>query len=102
MSGTPGAAQIAGRLWDVAPGGTEQTLVARGLMRPTGDGRYVWQLNANGWHFAAGHMPKLELLGEDAPYARPSNGDFSIAVSDLQLRLPVLNPPDCRTVNAWR
>jgi len=100
ISGTPGAAQIAGRLWDVAPGGAQQTLVARGLLRPTGDGSYVWQLNANGWRFAAGHVPKLELLGEDPPYARPSNGDFSIIVKRLQLRLPVVNAPDCHTVMA--
>jgi predicted acyl esterase len=98
VSGTPGAAQIAGRLWDVAPGGGSQTLVARGLMRPTADGSYVWQLNANGWRFAAGHVAKLELLGEDPPYARPSNGNFSVAVSGLQLRLPVRDRPDCHVV----
>jgi hypothetical protein len=67
-------------------------------LRPTGNGAYVWQLNANGWRFGAGHVPKLELLGEDPPYARPSNGSFSIAVSSLQVRLPVLDVPDCRTV----
>jgi X-Pro dipeptidyl-peptidase (S15 family) len=100
ITGTPGAAQIAGRLWDVAPGGQSQTLVARGLMRPTSSGSYVWQLNANGWHFAAGHTPKLELLGEDPPYARPSNGAFAITVNRLQLRLPVAGTPDCRTVLA--
>ncbi len=98
ITGTPGAAQIAGRLWDVTPGGGQQTLIARGLLRPTGSGTYVWQLNANGWHFAAGHVPKLELLGEDPPYARPSNGSFSIAVNRLELRLPVREVPDCRTV----
>jgi len=98
VAGTPGAAQIAGRLWDVGPGGDSQTLVARGLFRPTADGRYVWQLNANGWKFAAGHVPKLELLGEDPPYARPSNGSFSITVTRLELHLPVLNVPDCRVV----
>ena len=85
----------AGRLWDVAPDGSSQTLVARGLFRPSGSGRYVWQLNANGWRFAAGHVPKLELLGEDPPYARPSNGSFTIDVTRLQLRLPVRNAPDC-------
>jgi hypothetical protein len=98
ISGTPGAAQIAGRLWDVAPGGQSQTLVARGLMRPTNDGTYVWQLNGNGWRFVTGHVAKLELLGEDPPYARPSNGSFSIAVGRLQLRLPTFDVPDCRTV----
>jgi hypothetical protein len=98
IKGTPGAAQVAGRLWDVAQDGSSQTLVARALFRPTGRGRYVWQLNANGWHFAAGHVPKLELLGEDPPYGRPSNGSFTIGVSHLQLRLPVLNRPDCQVV----
>jgi hypothetical protein len=97
-SGTPGAAQVAGRLWDVAPGGSGQTLVARGLFRPTGNGRFVWQLNANGWRFAPGHVAKLELLGEDPPYARPSNGSFTVTVNRLQLRLPVLDKPDCRVV----
>lgn len=97
VTGTPGAAQIAGRLWDVAPGGGSQTLVARGLMRPTANGTSVWQLNANGWRFAPGHVPKLELLGEDPPYARPSNGAFTITVHRLQLRLPVRDLPDCRT-----
>ncbi len=53
------------------------------------NGRQTFQLHANGWHFAPGHIPRLELLGRDAPYARPSNGTFSIAVSNLELRLPV-------------
>jgi hypothetical protein len=49
----------------------------------------VWQLHANGWRFAAGHVAKLELLGADPPYARPSNGTFQVGVADLDLRLPV-------------
>jgi hypothetical protein len=49
---------------------------------------------AGAWHFAAGHVPKLELLGRDsgrapADYTRPSNRVFSISVSNLQLHLPV-------------
>ena len=84
---------LAARLWDVAPGGATQTLVARGLLRPDGSGRTVFQLHANGWHFAAGHAAKLELLGRDAPYARPSNFPWSISVSKLRLRLPVNEPP---------
>jgi hypothetical protein len=100
ISGTPGAAQIAGRLWDVAPSGQSQILVARGLMRPIGSGTYVWQLNANGWRFAPGHVAELELLGEDPPYARPSNGAFSISVNHVELRLPVRDAPDCHTIYA--
>src|SRR5205823_368985 len=94
VTGDP-AAQIAGRLWDVAPGGASQTLVARGLYRP-GDGTRVWQLHPGAWRFAPGHVPKLELLGRDPPFARPSNGSFQIEVQSLQLRLPVHERPDCR------
>ncbi len=87
---------IAARLWDVAPGAGTQTLVARGVYRldPSApDGLQVFQLHPGAWHFAAGHVPKLELLGRDPPYLRPSNGVFSIAVGDLQLRLPVHEVP---------
>jgi hypothetical protein len=88
---------LAGRLVDVAPDGTE-SLVARGLYRPRGDGRQVWQLHPGAWHFAAGHQPKLELLGQDAPYGRPQNIPFEIDVSSLQLRLPVAEAPDCTQI----
>ncbi|HWD11566.1 MAG TPA: hypothetical protein VG366_06960, partial [Solirubrobacteraceae bacterium] len=57
------------------------------------DGLQVFQLHPGAWHFAAGHVPKLELLGQDSPYARTSNGQFSISVSGLQLRLPVHEQP---------
>ena len=87
-----GYPELAARLWDVAPN-RQQTLIARGLYRPTGSGRVVFQLHANAWHFAPGHVVKLQLLGRDAPFARPSNGTFSITVSDLDLRLPVHERP---------
>jgi hypothetical protein len=88
VRGDPAAAQVAGRLWDVAPDGS-QTLVARGSYRPIGQGVESWELHANGWRFAPGHVAKLQLLGRDAPYARPSNGSFTVEVSGLELRLPV-------------
>ena len=87
--------QIAARLLDVAPDGTE-TLVARGLYRPDSSSdatRQAFQLHPGGWHFAAGHRPKLELLASDAPYSRPSQGATPIAVSNLDLRLPVHEQP---------
>ena len=49
----------------------------------------VFQLHPNGWQFAAGHVPKLELVGKDSAYGRPSNFDWSIKVSALKFRLPV-------------
>ncbi|HVV90634.1 MAG TPA: CocE/NonD family hydrolase C-terminal non-catalytic domain-containing protein, partial [Solirubrobacterales bacterium] len=85
--------ELAARLLDVSPEGTE-TLVARGLYRPTtGSGQVVFQLHPQGYHFAEGHVAKLELLPSDAPYARPSNAQLPITVSDLELRLPVLEQP---------
>ncbi|MBN1530728.1 MAG: acetylxylan esterase [Thermoleophilaceae bacterium] len=84
---------LAMRLWDVAPGGATQQLVARGLLRPRKGSRQVFQLHPNGWRFRAGHVPKLELVGRDTPYGRPSNFEWSIRVSDLRLRLPVHEKP---------
>jgi hypothetical protein len=93
-------AELAGRLWDVAPDGM-QTLVARALYRPgVASGQIVFQLNANGWHFDPGHIPKLELLGSDAPYGRPSNFPFTLGVSNLELRLPTHEPPDGGQIRA--
>jgi hypothetical protein len=87
---------IAARLWDVNPASGTETLVARGLYRIDAnnpDGVQVFQLHPGAWHFAAGHIPKLELLGQDSPYARTSNGQFQIQIADLQLRLPVHESP---------
>ena len=89
-------AYVAARLVDVDPETNAKTLVARGVYRPdpdAPDGRQTFQLHPNGWRFAAGHIPQLELLGQDTPYSRPSNGTFSIEVSNLQLRLPVHEVP---------
>jgi hypothetical protein len=83
---------IAARLWDVDPSTNTETLVARGLYRINGNapnGKQTFQLHPGAWAFAAGHIPKLELLGQDPPYARTSNGTFSIQVSNLSLQLPV-------------
>jgi dienelactone hydrolase len=89
-------AYIAGRLVDVDPKTNTKTLVARGAYRidpKAPNGRQTFQLSANGWRFAPGHFAELELLGRDAPFLRPSNGTFSIAVSNLELRLPVHDVP---------
>jgi dienelactone hydrolase len=94
VTGTYG--EIAERLWDVDPKTKTETLVARGVYRidpNKPNGYQVFQLHPGAWHFAAGHIPKLELLGRDAPYVRASNGTFTISVSNLQLRLPVHERP---------
>jgi X-Pro dipeptidyl-peptidase-like protein len=83
--------EIAARLLDVGPDG-KQTLVARSVYRPDPSGRQVFQLHPGAWHFAPEHVPKLQLLGRDVPYARASNGQFQITVSNLELRLPTAEP----------
>ena len=63
-----------------ADSGTSRRTAARRSSRaastgPRGSGDQAWQLYPNGWTFQPGHVPKLELLGSDPPFARPSNGD---------------------------
>jgi predicted acyl esterase len=91
----PGAnSQVSARLLDVFHG--RETLVARGIWRPQVSKRpvrQVFQLHPAAWRFAAGHTIKLELLPDDAPYDRPSNGQRPVTVSKLQLRLPTLQRP---------
>jgi fermentation-respiration switch protein FrsA (DUF1100 family) len=85
--------ELAARLVDVAPAGTEG-LVARGLLRPGSGGKeFVFQLHPQAYRFAPEHVAKLELLPADAPYSRPSNAQAPITISNLQLRLPVLEKP---------
>jgi predicted acyl esterase len=94
-------AQVVGRLWDVAPDGA-QTLVTHGIYRPmTADHGYdVFQLHPNGWHFAAGHVPKLELVGQSPPYGRSAGGRYWLYVGRLELRLPVVEAPNGNMVSA--
>jgi predicted acyl esterase len=85
--------ELAARLLDVLPNG-EERLVARGLLRPgNGGAGVVFQLHPQGYRFAGGDTAKLELLPSDAPYARPSNLQTPITVSNLRLKLPVLEQP---------
>ena len=89
---------IAARLYDV-DGATER-LIARGDQRPLGVGagptQQVFQLHPQAWTVQPGHVLKLELLAQDAQYLRTSSAaapQQSIGVSDLQLRLPVVDAP---------
>ena len=79
---------IAARLWDVFRG--RQTLISRGVYRLTDNqkGRIVFQLFGNGWRFGRGHVAKLELLGGDPNFLRPSNNRFSVRIKGLTLELP--------------
>ncbi len=92
--------EVAARLLDVDPAGTE-TLVDRQLLRPAiGTARQVFQLHPTGHFFAPGHVAKLELLPSDSHgslpvggYGRAANGQGQVTVSGLSLRLPTLDGP---------
>ena len=80
--------QLAARLWEERGG--RQRLIDRGVYRLTrnqrGDVRF--QLNGNGYRFAAGTGVRLELLGSDAPYFQRTKGAFRVRVEDLSVTLP--------------
>lgn len=82
--------QLDSRLWDVDPTTGDQILVSRGAYRLTANqtGEVTFQLQGNAWTFEEGHVPKLELLGRDADYLRPSNDGFAVEVSDLRIDFP--------------
>jgi predicted acyl esterase len=85
--------EIAARLLDVSPEGTE-SLLARGLYRPVGGNQeIVFQLHPQAYHVSAGHVVKLELLPSDFPYGRFSNLQTNVTVNSLELRLPVMEQP---------
>lgn len=92
--------QVAVRLLDMDEDDQER-LVARALWRPRAGGPHeqVMQLHPNGWRFEDGHVAKLELLPKDSgsnalsSYGRPSNGQGPVTVSNLKLRLPVVERP---------
>lgn len=92
LATTGSESELAARLLDVSPEGKER-LVARALLRPGNGGRMVFQLHPQAYRFAGGDVAKLELLPSDAPYSRPSNLQAPIAVSNLELRLPVREQP---------
>ncbi|MGH2780406.1 MAG: CocE/NonD family hydrolase [Thermoleophilaceae bacterium] len=82
--------QLDSRLWDVAPDG-QQRLVSRGAYRLelNQTGEVVFQLHGNGYCFEPGHRPKLELVGSDADFLRPSNSAFAVEVADVEVELPI-------------
>jgi hypothetical protein len=93
---TPGANDmVAARLYDVD--GATQRLIARGVQRPLNPGggptEQVFQLHPQAWTVQPGHVLKLELLAQDAQYLRTATGQQAVTVSDLQLRLPVVDAP---------
>jgi fermentation-respiration switch protein FrsA (DUF1100 family) len=82
--------QIDARLWDISPNDDTQRLISRGVysLKTNQSGKITFQLHANGYRFAPGHIVQLELLGKDSPYYQAGNFPVSINVSQLTVSLP--------------
>ena len=67
-----------------------QTLISRGVYRLTDNqkGKIVFQLFGNGWRFGKRHVAKLELLGSDPNFLRPSNNRYSVRLTNFTVELP--------------
>lgn len=92
--------QIAARLLEID--GSQERMIARGVYRPDRSGRQVFQLHGNGYHFAPGTRARLQLLPRDGrkdplqralDAFRPSNDQQDIKVTNLDVRLPVMEKP---------
>jgi len=86
--------QIDALLWEVLANG-RQRIVDFGVYRLTKDqqGRVTFELHGNGYRFAKGSTVKVELRGRTPGLYRPSNGTFSVAVSDVRAVLPTKEGP---------
>jgi predicted acyl esterase len=85
---------VVARLWDITSGG-QQVLVSRSVWRVSEaeEGKsstITFQLHGNGYEFPKGDTVRLQLLGQDKPYYRASNGTFSVEASNVTVTLPTL------------
>jgi Acetyl xylan esterase (AXE1) len=89
--------EVIARLYDVNVSANTEQLIGRQTLRPLNPGggftKTVFQLHPQAWNVAAGHVVKLELLSSDSTYARNSNSQHSVAVKNLELRLPTTDAP---------
>jgi pimeloyl-ACP methyl ester carboxylesterase len=89
--------ELVGRLWDVNPATHTRQIVETGVVRPkvnqsapvagaseSGSADIKFELAPNEYTVRAGHTLQLELVGSTAPWFRPSNGTFSISVTNLR------------------
>ena len=92
--------QIAARLFEVYPDGLHR-LVTRGIYRPDASGRQVFQLNGNAYRVPEGVRLKLQLTAGDfagfgaelASSFRASNDQKDVRISNVEVRIPVMEKP---------
>ncbi len=94
--------QVAARLWEISTD-NKQRLIARGVYRPDASGAQVFQLHGNAYKFEPGTRIELQLLPKDGSttltalsYVRPSNDQQDVAISDVEIRLPLAEAPGSR------
>jgi hypothetical protein len=88
-SGSGSDLQLAGRLYELRPDGS-QVLVDRGVVRLAGgDGIATMDLQGNGWRFTRGNRLRLELAQDDDPYLKASTTPSSLTLSGAAIDLPV-------------
>lgn len=91
-------AQLDAILWEVTGSRAQrrQRMVDFGVFRLTKNqkGLIVFQLQGNGYRFAKGSEIKLELRGRTPNLYRPSNGSFSIKLTDIALEIPTRDKPN--------
>src|SRR5207249_4835844 len=84
--------ELAVRLWDVDPSSGFQALVTRGVFRAFGgigsDQRARFEIAPNGYRWAAGHVLKVEITSNDAPYYQASNIPGVVQITSMLLTLP--------------
>jgi hypothetical protein len=84
--------ELAVRLWDVDEESGLQALVTRGVYRsldgPGAGLRAGFQIAPNGYRWLPGHVIKLEITANDAPYYQPSNIPAVVVIKAVTLTLP--------------
>lgn len=84
--------ELAARLWDVAPGGT-QTLITRSIYRittaPGTTQTIAFELWPTAWQLLPGHQLKLELTQGDSPTWRVDNLASALLLGPPTLTVPV-------------
>ena len=84
--------QLMVRIWDVTGDGATQGLVTRGAYRSLdGPGLGLsarFEIAANGYRFPAGHVLKVEVTANDAPYFQPSNVPAAVSIDRIAVTLP--------------
>lgn len=94
------ALQLNARLYDVFPnqnGGcgdnATAVMVDRGVRRVANPNETtIFDLDGNGWSFAANHCIRVELAQDVGPYIKPSPQSSSLSLTSVKLDVPVREP----------